>query len=258
MSCLTQIIEQVKASNDFDGAISLFGDYIIENGFSSYIFSQMNTINSPAEFQIKYYKSTFPDDWVTVYRRENLLFNDPIAKEIMYNTKPFYWSEHIQSRTLCDKGRAFMDRAKQYGLVDGIGCSYLKNKGNLYTLSVAKTSPIESYDYDLLGNIYLLGSYLINAYEGDFASDDSNIKLSKQERTILNYAAIGKTDSEIAIVIGLSVNTVRYHWKNIFEKLDSYNRVFAIIRAINSGLISLEQYNTTTEDGSVQTYVNRA
>ncbi|MEO6824244.1 MAG: LuxR C-terminal-related transcriptional regulator [Nitrosospira sp.] len=52
--------------------------------------------------------------------------------------------------------------------------------------------------------------------------------LSNREIEILNCVKIGKTNSEIATVLGISIFTVKNHLQNIFKKLDVYNRIQAV------------------------------
>ena len=40
-----------------------------------------------------------------------------------------------------------------------------------------------------------------------------------REEEILLWASEGKSDEDIADILTINVNTVRFHWKNIFEKL---------------------------------------
>ena len=78
--------------------------------------------------------------------------------------------------------------------------------------------------------------------------------LSPREQEVISMAAMGKTDAEIATIAGISTNTVRYHWKNIFSKMDSYSRVFAIIRALNLGYVNTQRFELPTSSGSGETY----
>lgn len=52
--------------------------------------------------------------------------------------------------------------------------------------------------------------------------------LTKRELEILSSLAAGRTNKQIAAVKGVSTNTVKYHIKNVFEKLNVHNRGQAI------------------------------
>ena len=65
----------------------------------------------------------------------------------------------------------------------------------------------------------------------------SDCKLSKREVECLRWAAIGKTDREIGMIIGLSHATVRYHVHRAGEKLNSVNRAQTIFKAGQLGYL---------------------
>ncbi len=62
-------------------------------------------------------------------------------------------------------------------------------------------------------------------------------RLSEREREILNAAANGLKNKEIADLLFISVNTVLYHTKNIYGKLGVNKRVQAIAKARELGLL---------------------
>ena len=64
--------------------------------------------------------------------------------------------------------------------------------------------------------------------------------LSEREITVLRLVAEGKTNKEIANCLDLSEKTVKNHVRNIFHKLQVYDRTQAAILAIRKGLIELE------------------
>ncbi len=64
--------------------------------------------------------------------------------------------------------------------------------------------------------------------------------LSEREITVLRLVAEGKTNKEIANSLDLSEKTVKNHVRNIFHKLQVYDRTQAAILAIRKGLIELE------------------
>jgi DNA-binding CsgD family transcriptional regulator len=61
--------------------------------------------------------------------------------------------------------------------------------------------------------------------------------LSPRELTVLLWMKEGKTNWEIAQILGLSERTVRFHVGGIFEKLDVTSRTQAVARALGAGLI---------------------
>jgi two-component system nitrate/nitrite response regulator NarP len=58
--------------------------------------------------------------------------------------------------------------------------------------------------------------------------------LTKRELEILSSLAAGRTNKEIAARKGVSTNTVKYHIRNLFEKLDVSNRGQAIALYLKS------------------------
>lgn len=63
--------------------------------------------------------------------------------------------------------------------------------------------------------------------------------LSPIEQRCLAWAAYGCTDSEIAGEIGRSMDTVRFHMKNILKKLGAANRTHAVAVGIQERVIQL-------------------
>ena len=64
--------------------------------------------------------------------------------------------------------------------------------------------------------------------------------LTKREMEILKIAAYGHANKAIAIELGISVQTVQVHFRNIFGKLQVNSRSEAVAYAIQYGWITLE------------------
>jgi LuxR family quorum-sensing system transcriptional regulator CciR len=64
-------------------------------------------------------------------------------------------------------------------------------------------------------------------------------RLSKREVECLRWAAIGKTDLEISMIMSRSRATVRFHIHNASIKLDAVNRSQTVFKAAQLGYISL-------------------
>ena len=61
--------------------------------------------------------------------------------------------------------------------------------------------------------------------------------LSPRETEVLTWIAAGKTDEEIAVILGISRNTVDTHMRHVFRKLDATNRVTAVVAGLTHGYI---------------------
>jgi len=65
----------------------------------------------------------------------------------------------------------------------------------------------------------------------------SDCELSRREVECLRWAAIGKTDREIAMIIDLSHATIRYHINRASDKLNAINRAQTIFKAGQLGYL---------------------
>ena len=55
-------------------------------------------------------------------------------------------------------------------------------------------------------------------------------QLTTREQEILLLIRLGKTNKEVAADLGVSVNTIKTHMKNLFAKLEVSNRTQATLR----------------------------
>jgi len=62
--------------------------------------------------------------------------------------------------------------------------------------------------------------------------------LTEREIEVLNYAAQGKSNKQIAENIGLSESTVKNHFSSTLRKLQANDRTHAVILALNNGWIT--------------------
>lgn len=77
----------------------------------------------------------------------------------------------------------------------------------------------------------------------------TNELLSEREKEMLKLLATGMGNKEIAHRLCLSLRTVKAHMSNIFTKMNVASRSEALVEALRSGLISLEDVK---EDSSLK------
>jgi DNA-binding NarL/FixJ family response regulator len=62
-------------------------------------------------------------------------------------------------------------------------------------------------------------------------------RLTERELQLLQLVSLGLSNRAIAQRLSISLNTVKYHLKNILQKLDVQNRTEAVAIAIRDGLL---------------------
>jgi DNA-binding NarL/FixJ family response regulator len=62
-------------------------------------------------------------------------------------------------------------------------------------------------------------------------------QLTERETQVLQHLVDGRTNRQIGVSLGLSENTVKYHLRNILEKLHLHNRAQVVAYAMRHGLV---------------------
>lgn len=110
-------------------------------------------------------------------------------------------------------------------------------------------NPIDSDKTDLTAEFEQYGDYfgvLARTFIGSYVHTMGQIhklpsksRLSKREVECLSWAAIGKTDLEISMIMARSRATVRFHIHNASLKLNAVNRSQTVYKAAQLGYIML-------------------
>jgi DNA-binding CsgD family transcriptional regulator len=72
---------------------------------------------------------------------------------------------------------------------------------------------------------------------------EETVQLSDREREILRLVATGATNQQIANDLGISVNTVKVHLRNVFGKIGVTSRTEATVYAVRVGMVNLASNN---------------
>jgi DNA-binding NarL/FixJ family response regulator len=84
------------------------------------------------------------------------------------------------------------------------------------------------------------GEQVLDSRLEGVAGDTSPLpSLSTRELEVLQLIVHGKSNKEIAVVLGLSVNTIAVHRANIMQTLSIHNTAELVVYAIRTGLVSI-------------------
>jgi len=84
------------------------------------------------------------------------------------------------------------------------------------------------------------GEQVLDPRLGRIAADgEPHNSLTTRELEVLHLIVHGKSNKEIAVVLGLSANTIAVHRANIMQALDIHNTAELVVYAIRRGLVSI-------------------
>lgn len=83
------------------------------------------------------------------------------------------------------------------------------------------------------------------------------LKLTQRQGEALHWIAEGKTNNEIATILGCSVNTVKMHLKDIFQRLDVHTRTAAAACAYRAHIHHERQQRTLPVRGIPEKHSTR-
>jgi len=103
--------------------------------------------------------------------------------------------------------------------------------------------PLDTSADELLAAIHALSQGLIVGERSLlFASEEetlANSPLTKRETEVLNLLSKGLANKQIAIALGISEHTVKFHVSSIYTKLNVTNRTEAVHEGLRGGWIAL-------------------
>jgi len=85
------------------------------------------------------------------------------------------------------------------------------------------------------------GKQVLDPRLGRFAelAAESTPKLTARELEVLQLIVLGRSNREIATVLGVSANTVNVHRANLMQTLNLHNTAELVVYAIRNGLVSI-------------------
>jgi DNA-binding CsgD family transcriptional regulator len=191
--------------------------------------------------------NNYPEEWGIHYFKNQCQKIDPILRTYTNAQSSYLWSDFLKKDTLSLAQHRFFKEARDFNLDEGITvpifiCGKPINSGLL--TFVPENDCIGYYKFFLENELsfkILAHTYhsLVQQFHLNQSREDFN-PLTPREQECLAWVAKGKTDYEIAIILGgLAKPTVTKIINNAKEKLDCYSRTSATVKAIKNHYITL-------------------
>ncbi|WP_200768874.1 helix-turn-helix transcriptional regulator [Vibrio nigripulchritudo] len=211
------------------------------NFFGIHYFSYV--IYSKKEMSSHAMISNFPNDWLVKYKKNKLYKEDPIIKHARKSIAPFSWFDE-NSTKFEDIKNVEVDASKKRDMVTGYTFTLHDHLNNFAALSVcdieneAEFHNLVNACEDKLQMVLIDTHQQVVALLSQQAQRDLNpIHITEREKEVLHWACMGKTYSEISIILGIKHVTVKYHVSNLCKKINASNFKQAIRRYTELNLI---------------------
>ena len=237
MKDLGTYIELINSASTQDEAFQRFSAIMAGYGYERVAYSLITDHPSLGLSKQHGLATSYPLHWMKYYQEKKYLKDDPVVLGVLKSRTPFFWSDLKQDPDIPEASFQILDQGSESGVKDGLAIPLLGQPGEIVGLGLARKESEKGKDYRFMSDAFLLSTFFHEKFRS-LLKKPATIKLTPRERDILSWAAEGKTDPDIAVILGISFNTVRWNWKNIFQKLDANGRLYCITKAIMMGLVS--------------------
>lgn len=235
---IDDFIEASNAAASVDALFTLYKAAMAAYGFDRLVFSLMTDHNAIQQKAGHGIMLNYPDDWMAYYTKHKYETFDPVRVQISASDSIFAWDELLLQPGLVTKKQLnLLKQGEDAGLRDGIGIPLRAANGAIAGVGAASSAGGVLLDKNTLSRVNLLTYQFYTAFLNLERKLTNKIILSAQEREILQWFARGKTRWEVGELMAISENTVTYHLRRVFKKLDTNNITPAVLKALNAGLI---------------------
>lgn len=181
----------------------------------------------------------YPDAWVDWFDRRGLGPVDPVHRASHTCLTAFDWRDLPSLIEMTAQDREVLDRAHGYGLARGITVPAHIPGELLGSCSFVADAESE-LDSRALPYAQLAGQFAFEAKRrlGDTRPFKAGRTLTARQLECIMYVGRGKTDGEIAQILGVSPATVIEHLRHARERYNAAARAVLPLRALFDGALS--------------------
>ena len=202
---------------------SVLSDVCVELGFDHFALLHHASLSSAASNLVRI--DNYPAGWSDELLRSGLVDDDPVHVASRRVNAGFPWDELGTIISLSRRHEVILSKSRRFGIGDGFtvpvnvpresagSCSFAVRKGR--ALPVGRLMCAE-----------LVGTHAFRAARRILGLPASPARphLSRREVQCLRLVALGKTDWEIATILGISVETARQYVKRARRAYDVVSR----------------------------------
>lgn len=187
--------------------------------------------------------SDYPSDWVDQYLGEHMVRDDPVVHASRQSLAGFAWDRIGELIELTAAQRRINERARRAGIVDGFSVPLHvpgEPSGSCnFAVGPGRAVPRQNFLMaQLVGSFAFTAARRLARRTGD-APARRRVKLTPRLRDCIELAGRGKSDWEIAQILGLTQATVTTYMQRARALYDVSTRMQVVLMALGDGEIAL-------------------
>ena len=243
---LEAFVVDVGRSRSMDECLDILAEHVAALGFLRVLYAYTPTPKAsdgnlrPPPVQCR----NFPQGWKRHW--PDIRVHDPYYRVCFDGHLTIDWTWLRRERRMTAAEREVCSYMYKFGMDRGLTVPiHLPNGAFAGMSAVWKHDGDESSWAALVqqrrSDVFLTAHHFHAAVQNRFcvAAHWKGPSLTPRESEVLHWVARGKTSSDIAIIVDRSTETVRFHLKNAMRKLNAVNRIQAVIKASQLGIIEL-------------------
>ena len=178
------------------------------------------------------YFMNWPESWQKIYAERGWISKDPAPRWALISGAPVAWTEIVATLPRNDPGHEVYAEAIKYGYREGLVVPVRTSNGSLGLVSAGgDRGKLQPEEVAVLAAFFTAALLRAEALVGTTRQPTPN-PLTLRERECTSLLVQGFTDAQMAIALGISTDTVRFHLDNARGKLGARTRAqLAVIAA---------------------------
>lgn len=168
------------------------------------------------------------------------LAHDPFPDFAMAAARPMTWHEALEEIVLTDDQQRFVEFLRDNGLLDALSVPLFGPHGcDSYSVYIFDRMIVASDAYMLKRIVEIAQAMHIEVCKVAAQDDRGGASISRRETEVLRWMAHGKSNADIATILGLAPATIDTFVRRIFAKLHVNDRISAVLTGLSRGMVHL-------------------
>jgi DNA-binding CsgD family transcriptional regulator len=189
--------------------------------------------------KVRFFFLDWPQDWIEFYQSNGFVEHDLLPIEARRRVGPYWYSDVVLRFKLTEKQKQLYDGGVAYGWKDVLAVP-IHGPGSmqgLVTMATRETLALDHADCAVLEAMARTVWEHCRTSEGFGMFDPGPLQLSPRELECLQWAAAGKSDTDIAVLVGIQPATAHFHIEQAKKRLGVKTRVEAVAVGVLHGMI---------------------